>query len=101
MTEVRVELLLGRIVRDAAGRRIGRIRGVKAVREGSQCFVKEYHVGTAALLERLGLVTAHLVGIPARGQPFIIPWHLLDLSDAEHPRLTIRREELPPRAAEE
>ena len=97
--EVHVELLLGRRVRDVNGEVVGRIMNVIAERRATECFVSEYHLGAAALLTRMGITGANLVGIPARAQPIRVPWQCMDLSDPAHPRLTVTQEEVRARKA--
>ena len=87
MIYVRLDALLGRMVVDADGRKVGRILSVMGEREGGKCFVTEYRLGADALLSRLGIVTARLVGLPFQHEPKRIPWQKMDLSDPEHPRL--------------
>lgn len=94
MTEVHVELLLGKRVHDAKGRMIGRLMSIQAKREGAFCFVTEYHLGAAGLLSRLGISTARMFGFDLKRRPQVIPWQLMDLSDPECPRLKIAIEEL-------
>lgn len=90
---MRVELLVGRRVRDREGRAVGRIEEVVAERVGLECVVREFHLGPAALLERLWLGAVRL--FKGRGHGLrVVPWDALVLSDAEHPRLTRRLEGL-------
>jgi hypothetical protein len=91
---VRLELLHGRRVRDVDGRVAGRIHSVKAERVGDECLVREFHLGPAALLERLGITLSALTGLPFSHEPLRVPWEELDLADPEHPRLRVRLEEL-------
>ena len=79
MTQVRVQELVGRRVRDAEGNVVGRIQEIHATWRGEECYVEEFELGAAALLERLG--------ISRRGEPRKIPWQELDLSDPQNPRL--------------
>lgn len=95
MKSVHVELLLGRRVEDANGEVAGRIFEIHAVRRGAQCFVEEYSLGATGLLARLGLTSARLFGWTSERKPTTIPWHLMDLSDPEHPRLTVAMDALP------
>lgn len=85
--KVRFELLLGKVVRDSEGVRAGRILSVTAEMEGESCVVREYHLGTAALLSRLGITTL-------QREPRRVPWDLMDLSDPERPRLRCSLAEL-------
>jgi hypothetical protein len=87
MKTVHFELVLGKMVRDSEGVKVGRLFGAHAELEGEDCVVREYELGAAALLSRLG--------IPAWRKPVRVPWDQLDLSDPEHPRLRCRRDELP------
>jgi len=84
---VHVELLVGRRVRDAKGRAIGRIESIKARWKGNDCFVEEYHLGPAALLGVLGISAAGMIGWMIAREPKRIRWQDLDLSDPEKPRL--------------
>lgn len=93
MKKVHLELLLGRKVYDPDGVRVGRIFSVLAEREGEDCVIREYHLGAAALLSRLGITALRLVG-RHRHEPIRVPWDQLDLSDPEKPRLKCRTDEL-------
>jgi hypothetical protein len=88
--KVRLELLLGRKVRDPEGVPVGRILSVMAELEGEDCVVREYHLGTAALLAQLG------ISVFGR-KPLRVPWDLMDLSDPERPRLRCLKAEIPDR----
>jgi hypothetical protein len=91
---VRLQALVGELVRDVNGARVGRIRSVHAEREGDDCVVREYELGAAALLSRLGLSALRLAGWTHHGEPLRVPWDQLDISDPEHPRLRCAKEEL-------
>jgi sporulation protein YlmC with PRC-barrel domain len=84
---VQLEALLGRQVRDPDGKPVGRILAVSTETDGGDCVIREYLLGTAALLTRLGLSVRRLAGIPIRRQPVRVPWDQLDLSDPGKPRL--------------
>jgi hypothetical protein len=85
--KVHLELLVGKVVRDADGKKVGRIRSVHAEKKGDDCVVQHWELGGAALLSRLGISTLRLVGWPMRKEPRKIPWDQMDLSDPERPRL--------------
>jgi sporulation protein YlmC with PRC-barrel domain len=87
--EVRLELLIGRKVRALNGRPVGRVEEVIAAPQGSGWVVREYHIGTAALLERLA---ARLSRRRPRG--YRVPWDKLELGDPERPSLRCRLEDL-------
>jgi sporulation protein YlmC with PRC-barrel domain len=91
---VHFELLLGRKVHDSEGRRVGRILEVHAEPEGKDCVIREYLLGTAALLTRLGISAGRLFGLPIHREPIRVPWDLMDLGDPERPRLRCSVEEL-------
>jgi hypothetical protein len=74
-------------VRDPEGARVGRILSVKAEIEKEECVVREYHLGTAALLAQLG------ISVFGR-KPLRVPWDLMDLGDPDRPRLRCLASEL-------
>jgi hypothetical protein len=84
-------MLLGKMVRDPQGAKVGRIFSVHAEIDGEDCIVREYLLGKLALLERLGI--PH----PESRKPLRVPWDLLDLGDPERPRLRCSVDELPGR----
>ena len=95
--EVHVERLLGRRVRDANGVVIGRIEELCVEIVDGDPVVTEFHVGSAALFERIGSFVHQL--------PFfsLLPWTPamycvssadMDLEDVRHPRVRRRRAEL-------
>lgn len=81
-----LEDLMGRLVRDADGRAIGRIYDVRAEERDGELEIVEFHVGTAAMLQRAGLSLLRVAGIH-RFEPRKIAWDELDLSDIERPVL--------------
>jgi hypothetical protein len=94
--ELQVELLLGRRVLDVDGRVAGRIEELIAVLDGPDTVVTEFHLGPAALVERLLGSTKSLPffsGLPSfRSKK--ARWDQIDLSDPGRPRLTVRRDAL-------
>jgi sporulation protein YlmC with PRC-barrel domain len=98
VSEIRVELLIGRKVHDVNGKKVGRIEEIRGEKRESDFLVEAYLVGTSALVERLAAWT--LVR-PIRGMlgksvysMYRIPWNEMDLSDPHHPKLTIPKSEL-------
>jgi sporulation protein YlmC with PRC-barrel domain len=83
-THVRLDDLLGRTVRDAQGRSVGRIYDMRGEQRAGELVIVEYHLGTGALLERIGLSLKSLVGMH-RPEPSTVPWDQMDISDPEHP----------------
>jgi hypothetical protein len=91
--ELRVEQLLGRKVFGANQKVIGRLEEIRATRHGSGCTVSEYVIGSAGLLERLGLGVRLLLGRQIGGG-LIADWHQLDVSTPERPALTCAASDL-------
>jgi sporulation protein YlmC with PRC-barrel domain len=94
MKTIRFEELLGRQVHGPDGKRVGRILAVTVERDGEDCVVREYLLGTAALFTRLGLTAGRLVGVPIKRKPLCIPWDQLDVGDPRKPRLLCPADEL-------
>ena len=92
--EVYAGQLIGRHVRDASGRRIGRIGDIVARREDGELVVSEYFVGPHGWLHRFAI---HGLGLRLRNLAwrYRVSWELMDLSDPYHPRLTCGADELP------
>jgi len=89
MSEIQVDMLLGRMVRTREGARVGRIHEMQL---SETLEVVEFLVGRQALLRRLsalGLIQRRLKG-------FRIRWDQIDISDPVHPRLTCAVNELKP-----
>jgi hypothetical protein len=93
-SELRVELLLGRKVRDVSGRVVGRLEEFRARRNGEAWEVTEFDLGPTALLERLAVrhFSAFVPGRRPAG--YRASWDQIDLSDPIHPRLTVAIEQL-------
>jgi hypothetical protein len=99
MRNINVELLLDREVRDASGRRAGRIEEVRARKEGDEIIVEAYHLGPQALLERLAapvfrLALFRALGLHKHAHGRRVRWDQLDLSDPERPVLRCTVDEL-------
>jgi hypothetical protein len=98
--------LLGRVVRDAEGRKIGRIEELNAeisLESGrSDYVVTRFSVGRFRPFDAIatGNFVQQLVRRITRAtgyHRYEIPWDWMDLSDPAHPR-TLRREDELPRA---
>ncbi|MVA37772.1 PRC-barrel domain containing protein [Agrobacterium vitis] len=91
MTEIRLQHLIGKQVYGLDGKPIGRIEEVVAESLDGKLLIKEYHLGTFGLLERLsaaeiGRSLLRVLGA-ARGDGLVIPWDQLDLRTPDKPRL--------------
>ena len=96
--------LLGRTVRDADGRKIGRIEELNAEisleRGRNDYVVMHFSVGLFKPLDAIatGNFVQQLVRRVTRAtgyRRYEIPWDWMDLSDPAHPRALRREEELP------
>lgn len=92
--EIRAGLLIGRLVRDASGMRIGRIGDIVAERDGGEIVVTEYLVGPHGWIHRFAI---HALGLRLRrlAWRYRVSWELMDLSDPHQPRVTCGANELP------
>jgi hypothetical protein len=89
--ELRLEDLLGRVVRTAAGRPAGRIEEVTAEPEGEDYVVREVILGDLGFRARLFSMAAQLPTLQSLGfrggfRTRAIPWAWLDFSDPSRPR---------------
>ena len=89
--EVAFEDLLGRVVRTAAGRPVGRIEDVRVEPDGDEYVVREVILGSLGVRPRLFSMAAQLptfraLGLSGHYRTRAIPWQWLDLSDPKRPR---------------
>jgi sporulation protein YlmC with PRC-barrel domain len=98
MQEINVELLLGRQVSDAEGRKVGRIQELRCDRQDRDCLVESYLVGFSGLMHRLNAWPAwsfsRLFPRISRYAVYEIPWDQMDLSNPEKPRTTLAKQDL-------
>jgi len=96
--------LVGRVVHDADGRRIGRIEELKAEialeRGGNDYVVTRFGVGRWGPFDAIasGRIVQQLVRRITRATSYVhydIPWEWMDLADPAHPRVMRRESELP------
>ncbi|HMC57203.1 MAG TPA: hypothetical protein VKH19_18635 [Gemmatimonadaceae bacterium] len=78
--------LIGRVVKDANGNAVGRIFEVRVQENAGELEIVEYHLGGAAMLERVGLSLLRVMGVD-RLTMTKVPWDRLDLSDPKRPLL--------------
>lgn len=91
--ERRLEQLIGRRVYGSDGRVVGRLEECLAEREGDYYVITEFHIGRAALLERLAVRYIGLT-LGGRWHGYRARWDQLDIEDAVRLTLTCRVEEL-------
>jgi len=99
-SECRAELLIGRRVVDANGEVVGRLEEIVADYVEGEYVVREFHVGALAAFERLGTgmlgrSLLRLIGGDRIYTGYAVPWRQMDLSDPEHPHVTVPKTELP------
>ena len=87
MSTLRVDCLIGRVVHTANRRRLGRLEELRAEQRGAAWVVTEYVIGTAGLIERLGLGVRLLLGIQ-RAAGYVVRWDQLDLTNPDYIRVT-------------
>ena len=96
--ELHLERLLGTRIRDTSGRVAGRIEEFKAEEIDGEWVVTEFHLGTAAWLERLSVAVRRLPifsALPFRDSPIrIARWDQLAFDDPAQPRLLALRDDL-------
>jgi len=88
---IRLDDLVGRIVRDRDGNAVGRLFEIRAEELDGAFVIVEYHIGPNALLERVGVSLAKLLGIDRAPEPRKVPWDQLDISDPDNPVLLSSR----------
>jgi sporulation protein YlmC with PRC-barrel domain len=96
--EVHLELLLGRRVLDPLGKSVGRIEEVIAEHRGDECVVREYLVGSSALLHRLSAVEIGRYFLrllrAKEAVGYRVAWDQVDLTNPEKPCLNCDVSEL-------
>jgi hypothetical protein len=96
--KINVELLLSRKVYGLNNRPVGRIEEINADVLHGDCYVREFLVGSHAVLDRLAAVRiGHaILGLFGKllKKHYAIPWDKLDLSNPKRPRLTCSVKEL-------
>lgn len=97
--ELRVDLLVGCKVYDAAGACIGRLEEICAEVDGADHVVREYHVGKLAAFERLfgGRLWRAVLRRLSGGRlwtGYAVDWREMDLGDPARPRVRRRESEL-------
>jgi hypothetical protein len=91
--QVRLDRLIGRKVLTGNNRVLGRLEECRAERRDDSWVITEWLIGSAGLMERLGLGVRMILGMRG-GQSFVARWDQLDLSNPDRPRLTCSTEDL-------
>lgn len=103
MREILLNDLIGKVVRDPDGRKVGRIEELLAIIElhadDNDYVVSEFAVGAYGLLEAFtgGAFARRLLqrlGRFASYRRYRIQWDRIDLTDPDRPRLKVSRAEL-------
>ena len=91
--QLHLELLLGREVVDANGKKVGRIEEAVAEKRNGEWIVKEFLVGTFGIMERFsihhfgGTILRRFGATGTSPSAQRVRWNDIDFSDPEHPRL--------------
>ena len=95
---IELQRYVGKPVRDAQGKDLGRLHEVRTRREGTDLVVQEFVVGRAGLFERFSLFqltweVAFIFGI-GRAQGYVVPWDAMQFPEDGELRCTRRASEL-------
>lgn len=99
MRELHLYEMLGRKVYDANDKYAGRLEEIEVERGDDSCAIKCYLVAHRGFMGRItswALADSLQKSIPISEEslPYRVPWDQMDLSDPEHPRLTVPQSEL-------
>jgi hypothetical protein len=78
------ENLVGAVVRDESGRKLGRIYEMVTEERDNELVIVEFHVGLGAFLEQVSTSIRNMFGMKQK-EPLRISWERLDLSDPKRP----------------
>ena len=95
--EAHVERLLGKKVPDSSGVVVGRLEEIVAEMVDGELVVMEYHLGAAALLERIGAFFSNMPYfslLPLRRKGYRVRWQDMDLSEPMRPKIRRGKSEL-------
>ena len=101
---IELQRYVGKPVRDAQGKDLGRLHEVRTRREGADLVVQEFVVGRVGLFERFSLAqltweVAFIFGI-GRAQGYVVPWDCMQFPEEGEPRCTCPARELKTFSAE-
>jgi hypothetical protein len=95
--DVHAERLLGKKIRDVDGVVVGRLEEIVAEVIDGEYAATEFHLGPAAVLERIGAFLGdvpYFSLLPFRFAEYRVKWSDMDLMDASHPKLRVRKADL-------
>jgi sporulation protein YlmC with PRC-barrel domain len=95
--EAHAERMVGRKVHDANGEVVGRLEEMIVEVVDGEYVVTEFHVGPAALLERIGCFfeqVPYFRLLPFPRWAYHVGWRDVDLADPNRPRLRIAKSAL-------
>jgi sporulation protein YlmC with PRC-barrel domain len=97
--EIQLYQLLGKKVVDANGEYTGRLEEIEAERGDEVCLINNYLVEHRGILDRImtwaiAQPVQHVIPIREKSKPYRVPWDQLDISDPDHPRITVPQSEL-------
>jgi hypothetical protein len=92
--QIRLDELKGRVVRDAAGRSLGRLFEVRGEERDGELLIVEYSIAPVGWFARAGFllrvfagrdITSVFAGRDITSRTRTVPWDQLDVSDPAHP----------------
>src|SRR5581483_4185341 len=95
--EIHVERLLGTHVRDSNDHKVGRLEEFRCENHDGYDVVVEYHIGPAAILERVGVFISKLPlleWLPWSRWEYRVPWQDAEIVSSRELRLRVPRESL-------
>ncbi len=97
--ELHLYELLGRKVHDANGAYAGCLEDIEVERGDESCLVTNYLVHHRGLVSRLTAwaisnSVRRSIPVSEKSLPYRVSWDQMDLTDPEHPRITVAQSEL-------
>jgi sporulation protein YlmC with PRC-barrel domain len=99
MMDIKVQLLLGKKVRDIDGRKVGRIEEIRVERRETALLVEAYLIGVSGLIDRLSARTLvrpiqRFLGSRHIYSVYEVPWQEMDVTDPNRPVLKIAQRDM-------
>jgi hypothetical protein len=83
--QIRLDELKGRVVRDAAGRSLGRLFEVRGEERDGELLIVEYSIAPVGWFARAGFLLRVFAGRDITSRTRTVPWDQLDVADPAHP----------------